>query len=374
MAFVIAVALATAACAPTLDRPGATAGVRMAPAPPNPARNTAARADPADRARFECAVTVQRAQNFDPGRSLVKGSIIGAVAGGAAGGSLGALFGLIGDVPGDGAAVGATVLGAIGIVAGGLISLDRDTGAYERGVAACLGARAAAEAPAAAAPGLVEYRLRVLNVRHEAFTAFLGIPELGEGAPAPGLARLAETADRGVLQHGAVLLDRHVVPLSDPAARAFGATPTAGLVKLGGARRDYWDEARWYGTPGERSVWMITSRNRRPQEVRRVGLSEATAFVHHRPLRQPLFAPRPEATVAVSLPYLLAAEQQGRAGAWVDRTLDLGRGLTAIVGTTDDVFPDRVYLVVTQAESAATYEAVLAWSERDEMRDRARGR
>jgi hypothetical protein len=38
------------------------------------------------------------------------------------------------------------------------------------------------------------------------------------------------------------------------------------------------------------------------------------------------------------------------------------------------VFPDRVYLVVTNAASAATYEAVLAWGARGEGRDLPRER
>src|SRR5919106_946132 len=107
LTLVTAVALAGTACTAALhpgsSRPGGTTD-RVAPPPPNPARNTAARDDPADRARFECAVTVQRAQDFDPGVSLLKGSLVGAAIGGLAGGAAGAVFGLIGDVPGAAAA------------------------------------------------------------------------------------------------------------------------------------------------------------------------------------------------------------------------------------------------------------------------------
>lgn len=388
LALLTAVALVTTACAEVsggagsrtlagFERTGsaalATPAPPSAPPPPNPTRNTAARDDPADRARFECAVTVQRAQDFDPGASVFKGSVIGALIGGAAGGALGALFGLIGDIPGQGAATGAIVLGGAGIMAGGLIALDRDAEAYERGVSACLAARSAP--PATMEAGLVEYRLRVLSVRHDAFTSFLGIQDLRDGAAGPGLVRLAADADRGTLEYGAVLLDRHVAAVEEPAARAFGAAPAAGRVKLGGIRRDYWDEARWYGKPGERSVWMITARNRRPQEVRRVGLSEPATLAHYQPLRPPLFGARPEPSVAVSLSYLLAAQAQGRLSPWLARAIDSSRGIAAVVGTSDDeLFPDRVYLMVTHAASAATYEAVLAWSERGDERQQTRPR
>jgi len=338
-------------------------------APPNPARNTAIRDDPLDRARFACAVTVQRAQNFDPGASIGSGSIIGALVGGAVGGALGALFGLIGDIPGKGAAAGAIVLGGAGIMAGGLIKLAADTSAYERGVTACLAARAAAPPPAAfIEPGLVEYRLRVLSVRHHAFTSFLSTAELAERAVGPGLVRLAEIADAGTLERGAVLVDRHVAAVAEPVARAFGAMPVVGRVKLGGARHDYWDEARWYGKPGERTIWVVTARTRQAQEVRRVGLSDATGLAQYQPLRQPLFGAAPEATVSIGLGYLLHAQNQGTVGAWVERALDRSRGIGAIVAVSDEVFADRVYLMVNHAVGAATYEAVLAWSQRGEER------
>lgn len=46
-----------------------------------------------------------------------------------------------------------------------------------------------------------------------------------------------------------------------------------------------------------------------------------------------------------------------------------------MVAVNDDlVFPDRVYLVVTHAASAATYEALLAWSPRGEDRELPRER
>jgi hypothetical protein len=332
-------------------------------APPAPSRNTAAIDDPAERARFECAVDVQRAQNFDPGLSLRDGSLIGAVIGGAVGASLGALFGLISDLPGRAAATGAIVGGGAGMMVGGLVKLDADAAAYARGFEACVATRVAEPRPTTS--GFVEYRLRTLSLRNDAFTSFLGSGELADGAAGLGLARFAGAADAGDLHRGVVLYDRHVAVLAAREAQAFGATPVEARVKLGGAGRDYWDEARWYGTPGERTVWMIAARHRRPQEVRRLALSDVTALAQFRPVRPPLFGATPQATVSVAFQYLHAAQERGVAGAFVDRTLDGSRALSAIVAVSDDpAFPDRVYLVVTHAATAATYEAVVAWGER----------
>jgi hypothetical protein len=356
------VTLTTACAIETRD----VAGTPPVPAPPAPSRNTAAIDDPSERARFACAVDVQRAQAFDPGASLHRGSLIGAVIGGFAGASLGALFGLIGDIPGKAAATGAIVGGAVGIKAGGLIAFDADTAAYERGLAACLAARATTPAVAA---GLVEYRLRLLNVRHEAFASFLSSGELADGAAGTGLVRLAGAADAGDLGRGIVIYDRHLAPVGVPAARTFGAVSVEPRVKQS-AGRDVWGEARWYGVPGERTVWRITVRNPRPHEVRRIGLSDATAIAQFRPVLPPLFGGGPAAAVVLPLSLIDDAQTRGTAGTLVDRTLDRSRAIAALVARDDNpTFPDHVYLIVTHATSAATYEAVVAWSERTLARD-----
>jgi len=208
--------------------------------------------------------------------------------------------------------------------------------------------------------------IRYLQIARDTVEAMLqhywddtgGFTDIPRGAAGPGLIRLVTTADAGALPWGAALHDRHVAAVPETGSPALGATPVDPRIKLGGARGDPWDEVRWHGKPGERTVWMITARNRRPQEVRRLALSDTTALAHFQPTRPPLFGATPEAAVAVTFV----------AGA--DRVLDQARGLAAIVGVNDDAeFPDSVYLVVTHAVSAATYEAVLAWASRRETPD-----
>jgi hypothetical protein len=375
IAVAAALAVLTAACAGTeLAGPRASPASELAgsrasparsgapPAPPAPTRNTAAIDDPLERARFACAIEVQRAQEFDPGRSLYEGTLIGAAVGGALGAGLGALFGLIGDVPGTGASVGAIAGGGAGMLLGGLWRLESDSAAYERGLAACVTARTVA--PPVVAPGLVEYRLRTLSLWHDAFTSFLSSAELVDGATGPGLTRLAGVADAGTLGRGTVLYDRHITAVPPSLLAAFDAVPVEAQIKLGGAGRDFWDEARWYGKPGERSVWMITARNRRPQEVRRVGLSDTTAIAQFQPTGRPLFGATPQAAVAVPVAFVDHADGRATRSPHVIGGLDPSRAIAAVVARNDVLFPDRVYLVITHAARAATYEALLAWAER----------
>jgi hypothetical protein len=388
IAAVAALAVLTAACAATTELAGSRAsparsgadsarsgadsarsgadsarsGVASAPAPPTPSRNTAAIDDPVERARFACAVEVQRAQRFDPGRSLWEGSLIGAAVGGALGAGLGALFGLIGDIPGRGAAAGAIAGGGTGMLFGGLWRLEADSAAYERGLGACLKVRTVT--PPTVAPGLVEYRLRTLSLWNDAFTSFLSSAELADGAAGPGLTRLAGVADAGTLGRGTVLYDRHITQVPASMLAAFEAVAAEAQIKLGGAGTDFWDEARWYGKPGERSVWMITARNPRPQEVRRVGLSDTTAIAQFRPTARPLFGATPQAAVTVPIAFVNDADARGARSHHVIGGLDPGRAIGVVVARNDLMFPDRVYLVITHAARAATYEALLAWAER----------
>ena len=110
---------------------------------------------------------------------------------------------------------------------------------------------------------------------------------------------------------------------------------------------------------------MITSRNRRPQEVRRVGLSDVTGLAQFRPGRPALFGTTPQAALTLPLSVIHQAEGRGATGPSVVRSLDPARAMGVLVARNDDAaFPDRVYLVVTHAVAAATYEAVLAWGER----------
>jgi hypothetical protein len=338
------------------------------PAPP--VRRLASGDDLIERARFDCAVEVQQAQGYDPGASLTGGSIVGALVGGAVGGATGALVGLIDDIPGRGAAGGAIVAGGLGTVIGGLIKLDADIDAYHRGLAACLAARAAGSRPTPAPPdGLVEYRLRVLNVRDEAFTAFLGLADAAQGETGAGVLRFVSAADAGQVR-GGVLYDRHPAPLSEAAARAWGATPAPSRIKLLDGRSDAWDEVRWYGRPGERSVWRIASRNRRPQAVRRVAITERDGLAHYRPLGGALFARERAMVTTVSLAYLRHAQANAHAADYVARYLDVRRGLAVVVGANEDqVFADEAYVVVTHPSGPATYEAVLAWVARGGERD-----
>jgi len=228
-------------------------------------------------------------------------------------------------------------------------------------VLASLALAALGAAPAAA----IEYRLRVANVRDEAFTSFLTSGELHDGATGPGLDRLESSLDTGAFPRAVLLYDRHLQAASESTARDYRAVPVRADVKPGGEGKDRWDEARWEGTPGEQSLWIVAPQGRRPGELYRVA-------VHGRgPVRH--FLPYGASSGSYKLPvvrfplnYLFSRE--GDADFWTKRiapVLDLTEGIGVIDAARDGVVDaDAAYVVVTHGAESATSTAVLAWRER----------
>jgi hypothetical protein len=210
--------------------------------------------------------------------------------------------------------------------------------------------------PAAA----VEYRLQVVSIYEGAFASFLRAGEWKDGVAGPGLDRLEASLDRGEVGRGNLLYDRHLQPVSEATARAFGGVTVPGPVLLGGDVQT-WDEVRWDGKPGERSVWRVRPTSRLPQALTR------TALKGTGPMRQfqPYTAPSGSLLDAVRIPlaYLTFGEERGTL--WqkdLASRLDLSRGIGVVVGANDNVtFPDQVTLVVGQGADPTTFKAVLVW-------------
>ena len=126
-----------------------------------------------------------------------------------------------------------------------------------------------------------------------------------------------------------------------------------------------WEEARWEGKPGERSLWVISASNTRYQQLTRLALKGADPLRQVQPQLGPLNGKR---LLAVTMPlnYLWAQEELGVLWErWLSKNLDLTHGLTAVVGLNHNpLFPDVVYLIVEQGPQPTTYSAVLAWRRR----------
>ncbi|HET8576810.1 MAG TPA: hypothetical protein VFO18_06920 [Methylomirabilota bacterium] len=219
----------------------------------------------------------------------------------------------------------------------------------------------------AAAPAqAVEYRLEVASLFESGFVSFLkGPSELRDGASGPGLDALEAALDQGAVPRGPLLSDRHALPVKESVARAYGAVAVRAEVKTGGEGKGAWDEVRWDGKPGERTVWLVAPEGRgRPQELYRVALKGTGPFQHFTPYT--VTGGGRLRAVKYGLNFLWFHEERGDMwSAHLARTLDLGGGIGAAVGENfNATFPDQVYLIVDQPPQPMTFKAVLVWRER----------
>ncbi len=211
----------------------------------------------------------------------------------------------------------------------------------------------------------IEYRLRVANVRDEAFTSFLKPGEIKDGATGPGLERLEASLDTGDFPKAVLLYDRHLRAAPESTARAFGGVPVRVEVQAGGDGAQRWDEARWEGTPGEQSVWVVPSQPRRPRDLYRVAIRGRGPFRYFLPYGATNGSYKLP-VVKVPLDYLFSHQEDP--DFWTKRLaplLDLTEGIAVIAAARDGALDaDEAYIIVTHGTEPATYKAVLAWRDR----------
>jgi hypothetical protein len=215
----------------------------------------------------------------------------------------------------------------------------------------------------------VEYRLQVTSIFSSAYVSFLKARELKDGASGPGLDRLESSVDRGDLPRGAILFDRRVQPVRESLGRAYGGARVVPRVTLGGEGSTIWDEISWEGTPGERSVWIVSPQILVEQELFNAALRGTGPMRNFQPYGLPRSGSR---VTVVSFPLNFLWFHEERGGMWdryLARGLDLTGGIGAVVGVnTNAMFPDQVYIIVQHAEAPTTYKAVLVWRRRQNDR------
>jgi len=186
------------------------------------------------------------------------------------------------------------------------------------------------------------------------------------GASGPGLDKVEQSLDAGAIDRGVIIEQRPLRSVPASIARAWGGVNVAADILRGGIDTPSWDEVRWQGKPGERSIWVVKSwGNVRPQQIVRVVLKGAG------PVRlfQPFTVTNGNKVTVLQLPMPLMAFHESHGNVWdkfVAKNLDLRQGIGAVVGLSGNaLFPDLVYLIVDQGDTPATFKAVITWRDRN---------
>jgi hypothetical protein len=221
--------------------------------------------------------------------------------------------------------------------------------------------------PAASSSALaVEYRLKVASIYDQSLTSFLSGGELGDGAKGPGFQRLEAGLDQGTIARGVMITHRPLSAVPDGIARAWGGIAVPAQIARGGVV-SFWDEVRWDGRPGERSIWIVKPDGReRPQAVKHVVLRGRTGLTLYRPYAVSCGTTQ---VPVMDMPVPLMAFQESRGDVWdkyVAKSLDMRHGVGAVVGVNNQaVLADLVYIIVEQGAMPITFEVVLTWHDRD---------
>jgi len=212
----------------------------------------------------------------------------------------------------------------------------------------------------------VEYRLLVASVFDTALTSFVTAKELGYGATGPGLVRLETSLDTGVIDWGAMPAGRSFTSVPESTARAWDGVAIRADIARGGIGVGRWDEVRWQGSPGQRSIWVIRPIGaNRPEAIIRVTLQGADAVRLYPPYART--GTERLAVLQMPLPLIEFYENRGNVwDKWVGKGLDLSQGIGAVVGLNPNaLYPDVLYLVVEQGDRPTTYRAIVSWSDGD---------
>ena len=210
----------------------------------------------------------------------------------------------------------------------------------------------------------VEHRLQVVSVWESGLTSFAKRGELGDGATGPGLEAMIGALDQGKMPWGAVLGDRTLRWGSERVARAYGAERVRTEIVPGGSTPSVWDEARWAGTPGRRTAWVVEPTGRGwPQELYHVVVKAsgpARHFIPYTPTNGHMLG-----TVRFPLEFLWFHEERGTLwDKYLAKHLDLSNGIGVVAGANSNpTFADQVRIIVEQADQPTTYRAVLVWRE-----------
>ena len=211
----------------------------------------------------------------------------------------------------------------------------------------------------------VEYRLFVASIYDTSLTSFVSVSELNYGATGPGLQRLETAITNGEIDWGDMPVGRPLTSVPASIARAWSGAGIRADILRGGVDVSRWDEVRWDGKPGERSIWLIKATGSpRPQSVQRLILEGGAGPVR---LYPPYVFTGGDRLAVLQMPKPLIASSETRGNIWdkwVAKGLDLGQGIGAVVGLSNNVLDsDLVYLIVRQSDQPTSYKVVISWDD-----------
>ena len=213
------------------------------------------------------------------------------------------------------------------------------------------------------------YQLQIAHVEEKLFFRYVDTQGSPLRAERHILPDLEAALDQGELSAQMVLPDRQIQAI-DPARDDSGQFELVSLSVTLPQHRHPWKVVTWEGTPGHLALLQISSQQVHYQELREVAV-DTNGTLRRLPVTGiPLFGKRQQFAPDFASTYLAYTLDQGSFTTKMAQYATSFDGLSIVVGRNSNLYyPDTIYLLVRMPAQAKTYKVVLAWRDRETLRD-----
>jgi hypothetical protein len=213
------------------------------------------------------------------------------------------------------------------------------------------------------------YQIQIAHVEEKLFFRYVNTQGSPLRAERHILPELEAALDQGELSAQVVLPDRQIQAI-DPERDESGQLEPVSLSVTPPQPRNPWKIVTWEGTPGHFALLQISSQQVHYQELREVAV-DTDGTLRRLPVTGiPLFGKRQQFAPDFASTYLTYTLDQGSFVTKMAQYAASLDGLSIVVGRNSNLYyPDTIYLLVRMPLQAKTYKVVLAWRDRETLRD-----
>ncbi len=217
-----------------------------------------------------------------------------------------------------------------------------------------------------AVPGFsAQYQLRLVNLEDKLFSSYIDMQGQSFRADRHILPDLEASLSQDFSPH--LLIDRSVRILSRRGAPV--PLQRAGATVSTPNRDDAWTRVQWEGTPGAYQLLRISSNDAHYQELTAVAVKRDGVLRMLPVYGIPLFGPKKLLAPEMPSTYIDYRLETGTFDALMQKHALAPDGLAVLVGRNHDPrYPDQLYIRVQMPLDAKPLTIVLAWKDRDELR------
>jgi hypothetical protein len=216
-----------------------------------------------------------------------------------------------------------------------------------------------------------EYRLQVANIDDRTFSSYEGKAPSWTSMKEP-MGRLEARLDNSQFSDAAILPGHHVELLEDP---AYGGTTPTKVSLLPATGHQDWSTYVFDANPGDTVAFVVRTDMAAWQQVWDVA-ADANGTLRRLSIGGPgIFGKSSREVPQVAEDFLANAVDRGTFPQYVAQHAKAVDGMSFVVGQGDNprYDPDRVYIVLKLPPQPHTFQTVIGWKDRGNLRNQDEG-